>query len=275
MNKSENEVIKGYFSRLQLELIVAKYSDPVPADWGRPLRADEYHRLYFIVGGEGRIEVDGHTFHPSARQLVLLPAGIPLSYSTINSNIYKKYWCHFSAKVGSFHLSRLIDFPYSLTVRDTGYVTDLFEQLQTASQTSGDMTSPLKVNRILLELLTYFIDNMPPQSIRLSSSPDTRRSNEILQYMEEHLSDPSEPLTPRRLAEAFHYNPNYFSRYFKSLFQLSPGEYINKVRIERAKRLLTQSNLTVEEIARRVGLERFYFSNMFKRSTKLSPSEYR
>lgn len=272
MSKSEHEVIRSYYKRLQMELIVARFIERVPLDWGRPMQADDHNRLYLILGGEGRIQVGRHQFQPVSGQLVFLPAGTPLTYSTVNANTYSKYWCHFTAKVGGSHLSQLIDFPYVVQVADMSYVKGLFDRLIEASETSGDMTSPLRANVLLFELLTYYMEHTPPGSIRLSSSPDTYRSNQILQYIEEHLSG---PLTSKQLAEAFHYNPNYFSRYFRSLFRQSPNEYINRVRMERAKWLLTHSTSTIEEIAGQVGLERFYFSNLFKRFTSLSPSEYR
>ncbi|MNI08916.1 HTH-type transcriptional regulator YesS [compost metagenome] len=272
MEISQNEVIRCYLKSLQMELLIASYSDRVALDWGRPLREDGYHRLYVILGGEGWIQVDTQKVYPTHGQLVFLPAQTPLTYGTVNTNTFRKYWCHFSAKVGSFHLSQLIHMPICIDVPDMPYLKRLFERLVQSNQTRGDMTAPLKTSGILSEIVSYYMDNCPPTTVCLSSSPATHRSNQILQYIEEHLS---ESLTPKRLSDAFHYNSNYFSRYFKSLFHISPSDYINKVRVERAQWLLTHTNLTVEEIANKVGLERFYFANLFKRMTALPPGEYR
>ncbi|KZE75860.1 hypothetical protein AV654_25695 [Paenibacillus elgii] len=272
MSGNRNEIIQNYFKTLQLELMVASYCERVTQNWRRPLRTDSFNRFYLILGGEGWLQVKGEEYYPVPGQLYFLPSDTPLAYSIISDNTFHKYWCHFSANVGSFHLSHLIDFPYYIEVDDMSYMQHLFEKLTKANQKSGDLTSPLKANAILYEIVTYYMDRLLPQAIRLSSSPAISRSNQILQYIEEHLA---EPLTPKALAEAFHYSPNYFCRYFKNLFQVTPIEYINKVRIERAKWLLTHSNQSIEKIASQIGLERFYFSNLFKRSTTLSPSEYR
>ncbi|MFB6363594.1 helix-turn-helix domain-containing protein [Paenibacillus elgii] len=272
MRGNQNEIIQNYFKTLHLELIIASCCDRVSQNWRRPLSADGFNRFYLILGGEGWLQVKRQKFYPVSGQLYFLPADTPLAYSTISANTFHKYWCHFSANVGSFHLSHLIDFPYYIEVDDMPYMQHLFEQLKKANQKSGDITSPLRANTILYEILTYYMDRLPPQAIRLSSTPAISCSNQILQYIEEHLD---EPLTPKALAEAFHYSPNYFSRYFKNLFHVTPIEYINEVRIERAKWLLTHSNQSIEKIASQIGLERFYFSNLFKRFTMLSPSEYR
>ncbi|MDO3680033.1 helix-turn-helix domain-containing protein [Paenibacillus ehimensis] len=274
MGGSQNEVIRNCFKNLQMELIVARFSERVSPNWGRPLRKDGYNRFYLILGGEGRIQVGLQEYFPAPGQLYYLPADTPLSYGTVSPNTFTKYWCHFLAKVGSCHLSQLIEFPYFIPVKESDLpeLVRLFERLVIAGQAENQMTSSLKTNGILYEIMSYYMDNAPSQTLRLTSSPSAFRTNEILRYIEDHLS---ESLTPKRLAGAFHYNPNYFCRYFKTLFHVSPNEYINKVRIEKAKWLLTHSNLSVEDIAGKIGLERFYFSNLFKKYTTVSPSEYR
>ncbi|MBM6995313.1 AraC family transcriptional regulator [Paenibacillus sp. DXFW5] len=62
---------------------------------------------------------------------------------------------------------------------------------------------------------------------------------------------------------------------FKARTGLSPKQYLTKVRIDKAKELLTGS-LTVDQIASSVGFnDALYFSRQFKKSTGMSPSEYR
>ncbi|WP_197035521.1 AraC family transcriptional regulator [Paenibacillus sp. UNC451MF] len=122
-----------------------------------------------------------------------------------------------------------------------------------------------------MDILTYFLEHSPEHTVGLlPSSPSS--SNHILKYIEDHIA---EPLTLERLAGEFHYNPNYFIRYFKSMFKMSPIQYIGMVRIENAKRLLIETEWTIEKIARAVGLDRFYFSKTFRQVTSLSPSMYR
>jgi AraC-like DNA-binding protein len=56
---------------------------------------------------------------------------------------------------------------------------------------------------------------------------------------------------------------------------MSPNQYIIKARIEKAKRLLSATERSIEQIADEVGMERFYFSRAFKQLTSFSPSQYR
>lgn len=272
MQNNENEVLRSYFDSLQMDLIIANYSDRVSSRWGRPESKDDYHRFYLIMEGEGWIKIGQQELFPSPGQLLLLPADIPLTYSTISENTFSKHWVHFSAKIGGFHLTKLITFPFSVEVADMAYTENLFNQLRTASQSYGSMNTPLRTRALLMEILSCYIDNAPPQSIQLSNSSSSNQSNLILKYIDDHMA---EALTLDELANAFHYNPNYFIRYFKALFNMSPNQYIRKARIENAKRLLIHSNLSIEEIAAQVGLEKFYFSKIFKQFTSMSPSQFR
>ena len=67
----------------------------------------------------------------------------------------------------------------------------------------------------------------------------------------------------------------FLRRFYKSLGE-TPGRYVMRKRLEKAKRLLTQSSLKIHQIASVCGFESpYYFSNQFKKETGLTPSAYR
>ena len=71
-------------------------------------------------------------------------------------------------------------------------------------------------------------------------------------------------------------NPAYFSSVFKKDTGQNFTEYVVSVRMENAKRLLTQTNQDVIDVAYGVGYTDVkYFSKLFKKSTSLTPTEYR
>lgn len=62
----------------------------------------------------------------------------------------------------------------------------------------------------------------------------------------------------------------------KSITGLGIGEYILKVRIDMARRYLSETGMTIAEISDKLGFSsQRYFSTAFKRATGLSPSEFR
>ncbi|NLJ96450.1 MAG: AraC family transcriptional regulator [Clostridiales bacterium] len=71
------------------------------------------------------------------------------------------------------------------------------------------------------------------------------------------------------------YSRSYFSRKFKKKTEMTITEYINYVRINRAKFLLKNTDLLVNEISKMVGFsDAFYFSKCFKKFTGHPPSAY-
>ena len=67
-----------------------------------------------------------------------------------------------------------------------------------------------------------------------------------------------------------------FIRKFKGSMQLSPSRYIEKIRMDKSRELLLDTDLTVSEISEIVGFnDPFYFSKVFKKNTGMNPKAFR
>ncbi|MCM3781610.1 response regulator [Neobacillus mesonae] len=85
-----------------------------------------------------------------------------------------------------------------------------------------------------------------------------------------------EKLQLQEIARKFHMNANYLGQAFKQQTGKAFREYLNDKRIEEAKRLLRQSNISIAEVAAHSGyLSADYFISQFKRMTGMAPSQYR
>ncbi len=104
------------------------------------------------------------------------------------------------------------------------------------------------------------------------------KSNETLaqkikRYLKLHRN---ENITSKDICRALLCSRSYMSTEFNKHTGMSIREYINKLRIEDAKLLLTNSDLTITEIAFSVGFsDSNYFSNVFKSIVGVSPIKYR
>lgn len=88
--------------------------------------------------------------------------------------------------------------------------------------------------------------------------------------------NPEKDLSLGRLAELFCFNSSYLSRAFHQYKGEALSSYIIRIRIERAKKLLLDTDEKIYEIAARCGFETpAYFSRMFNRYEQMSPKEYR
>lgn len=86
----------------------------------------------------------------------------------------------------------------------------------------------------------------------------------------------NQPITLEDTARHVHLNPSYFSTLFKQSFGSSFKEYLNYIRIEESKNLLTNTNYSIIDIAIAVGFDnQSYFAKVFKKHTGLTPKQYR
>lgn len=95
----------------------------------------------------------------------------------------------------------------------------------------------------------------------------------IKSYAEQHLQD---DLSLSKFAELLHFHPSYLSRLFKQVTGKSLSEYIWQVKLEKAKELLKQNELKINEISLALGFETpSYFTRFFRKRENLTPQEYR
>ena len=88
--------------------------------------------------------------------------------------------------------------------------------------------------------------------------------------------DYAEPLDLDAMAAEAGFSRYHFAREFRVAFGETPGAYLSRRRVERAKDLLASANLTVTEICMVVGFSSLgSFSRRFTELVGCAPSEYR
>lgn len=89
-------------------------------------------------------------------------------------------------------------------------------------------------------------------------------------------SNISNAYSPEQAAQELNVGYSWFRKLFKNYTGLSPGQYYLQLKIEKAKELLNNSNVSIKEISIELNFEsNFYFSKIFKDKTGLRPTEYR
>ncbi|XGV97691.1 MAG: helix-turn-helix domain-containing protein [Leptolyngbya sp. BL-A-14] len=95
----------------------------------------------------------------------------------------------------------------------------------------------------------------------------------VMDYIQAHLA---EDLSLESMATVAAMSAYHFSRLFKQATGLAPHQYLITCRIERAKSLLKQGDLTIAQIARIVGFSsQSHFGYHFKRLTGITPRQFR
>lgn len=115
--------------------------------------------------------------------------------------------------------------------------------------------------RMLLEKHTYKKSNVNPLIENIK--------NYILSNLEFDIN-----IT--HISKFFHYNKFYLGRLFKKETNININDYIKLKRIEKATKLLTNSNDSIINIANKVGFNNVtYFNRVFKSKYKITPTQYR
>lgn len=100
-------------------------------------------------------------------------------------------------------------------------------------------------------------------------------STYILQYIQHHIHQP-DLLSTEALGKTFNLSPNYIGSYFKRNFQETLQQYITRNRIRMVENLLINSNMTVKEIAYRMGYtDSSHLVKSFRQHHGTSPLKYR
>ena len=106
-----------------------------------------------------------------------------------------------------------------------------------------------------------------------SEKNDERVISSITRYMQEHLS---EEISLSVLADVFHLNSQYISQLFKNEIGVGFLAYLTNIRIEKAKKLLLSTALSVTEISSSAGYGDYrVFTKVFKKAEGVTPSQFR
>ena len=141
----------------------------------------------------------------------------------------------------------------------------------------------LKITDYILKPVNYeefgaCIDNLKIALFRQQLPQEETQGEErpimaITRYLQEHLS---EDISLSVLAEEFHLSAQYISQLFKSEIGVNFLTYLTNIRMERAKKLLLSTALSIGEISEQLGFGDYrVFTKVFKKSEGVTPSQYR
>ncbi|MBD0380928.1 response regulator [Paenibacillus sedimenti] len=127
-----------------------------------------------------------------------------------------------------------------------------------------------ELSLLLSELAKEAADNIKGTRNKKTS----RIIDEVLTYLAEEFRNPEVSLGS--VSQKFHLNSSYLSRIFKQEMGQSFTDYLLKLRIDEAVKLMNETDWKAYQIAERVGImDPYYFSHRFKKVTGVSIQEYK
>jgi AraC-like DNA-binding protein/ligand-binding sensor protein len=137
------------------------------------------------------------------------------------------------------------------------------------------LITALAASKNIYDICYTFQDNIEifTDNLFLTQEKNSRIVKNAVEYIARHFS---EEISLASVADTLHVNTSYLSTLFRQVTGTTFKEYLNRIRIEEAARLLSNTDYPVMEIAIACGYkDQSYFTKVFKKLTGLTPRQYR
>lgn len=260
------------------------------ADWNWQKVSSPFIRIFYIVEGEAILHLPEEDVLLKPGYMYMIPAFVIHSYEC--HGIFKLYYIHmYEGFKNEVNLQDTYELPTE--VRAGNSIRQLFEYVSsqypdamlpepdpksydTSAQTSNyverymnmELWEKMELRGAMLMIMSHFIREAKPH---IWTSDE--RMKQVLRYIHEHIAD---KIDVEDLANLASITKTYFIRLFKQEFGLSPVQYINLKKVERAQLLLYTTDCSVKEVAYKLGFsDHSYFIRLFHKVAGITPQEYR
>lgn len=232
-----------------------------------PAKRDQYI-IHFVVKGEGSFLGN----RAVAGQGFLITPGLLEEYHANKDNPWTFLWtiCYGDDMEKLFRLFKAND----NRIFDFDHPEKLEPILEYIAKDHGKILSLPEMQMLFYRILGYCLKSCESKS----RSADRRKSSQVyLDYAVEMIGrDYSRGITVSEICRRLGVSEPYLYRLFKEKFGKSPKQYINALRVEQSKMLLSETSLSITEIGAAVGYEDVLdFSKFFSRMTGKSPVKFR
>ncbi len=130
-----------------------------------------------------------------------------------------------------------------------------------------------QLNLLLLNLLRQ---TASPKTSKLQTSNAIHSENEIIRQAQQYITiNIRQKLSVPLVARQVDVSPSYLTALFHKNLQISPGEYIRRIKLQESKQMIRENNLNFTEIAAELQYSTVHhFSRQFKEKFGITPTEY-
>ena len=229
--------------------------------------------FHYVVNGKGYYKINGKTYPIEAQTGFVLPPHEKVVYWADQDKPWQYYWVGLNGPLIQDLIKRIgIGKEYNDNyIFTSAYPMELikaFEKLMihTEQSENSEKSYYLALSSVY-EIVGYLL--------RDGEGTQNRKAdieNQILKYVREHYKT----VTVNELSEIFYFNRSYIYKIFKKHENCSVKHYIVSLKIQESMRLLSESDLSIGEIAFEVGFNSVVsFCTQFKKMNNKTPGRYR
>ena len=245
----------------EISYVVHRETNP---SWKMETSGNRYFILAHCLAGDATYVFDKEKHVLKKGDLLFLPKCFPRKATTNPHDPWAFYSVAFDLEFYSPKSEELL-----LACPNSARFPDLFPQFAQLYR-SWSVKRPgylVHCRSIILDVLCRLYTRS--QSFSLPHNKGIERCIELIHANYQHT------YSSRELAEVAGVSPSYFRYLFKQSTGLSPLQYQNQIKIDKAKDLLLSGECNVTEAAEAVGFANiYYFSRLFKKLTGIPPSQY-
>lgn len=242
----------------------------------RPEGVDQYILIY-CQKGSGWCMIGNNKYDVRENQWLIIPRGMPHTYESNNSNPWTIYWVHFTGNEAPIFGDNCY-IPSDIPASETSRFSDRNNIFEEIFLTLSDNYSVDNLRYASSLLYTYLATFRYLKKFRKYNSQQERiDTNDIADMAVRYMNDNIErKINLTELASYIGYSTSQFSLIFHNKTGHSPLSYFNLLKIQHACKLLETTNLKINQICSKVGIDdNFYFSRLFKKIVGISPKKYR
>lgn len=259
-----------YKSTSDLSFYSAGYEECTPRySYGPKFRS--YQLIHFVLSGKGELHINEHVFQLSAGDAFIIPSGKVSYYEASKEDPWCYAWISFLGINSQSYIYQLMtssDDVYIIHNLNTDkYRSFIFEILTLNGNTTSEY---FKANSLLFLIMSSLFED-----IAFNENNWGRDSviDEVKFYLDMNYA---EKFKLKDVAKSFGIHPNYLTRIFHDKYGISPKQYLMDLKLKKARRLLTTTELPVSVISSSLGFDdQMAFSRIFRKAYSESPSEFR
>ncbi|WP_207655776.1 AraC family transcriptional regulator [Vallitalea okinawensis] len=252
-------------------------------DWKIGRHTHSTYEFHFVAEGESIVRTDQHEFTIKKNQFYITRPGEYHEQLNIDGKKYVEYSMNCAITLNNDtdieqtivneRLKKAVCKPFD----DNNGILDLFEKvLICAYEEKIGFYSAIKHYILLILLSTVQVINEDmtiSYKVPLKHKKGDYRFKQIKQYVEDNVHS---PIITKDIATFMYLSDKQVSRIIKKETGISTKQYINKIKLKRAKELLKNSDQSIKEISEMLGFSsEYYFNQFFKREEGYPPGVFR
>ena len=242
------------------------------SDWHSVPHTHNYTELFYITGGKGQFLIHDRTYPVDTNDLVMINPNVPHTETGVNAQPLEYIVLGISgielASTGSFN-GQFFILNHFENKELTTCIHNILREMEQKNPGYEEVCQAY-VEILIIRLMRNIAISAGGESQGTSDNPQCAA---VKRYMDLHFK---ESLTLEQLATQAHMNKFYLAHVFKREYGVSPIHYLISLRIKESKYLLSETDLTMSQIAQILGFSSpSYFSQVFRKTQGTSPMDYR